>query len=92
MMCLVFISETKKYADSLRGRGFSDHDRLKTPFQGAVLFNIFSVFGYGRCADNLNFTAGQSGLEDICCVDGSLSRTRSDDCMNFINKKNNVGV
>ena len=64
--------------------------RLEAALQGGVFLNIFAVFCEGCRADDLNFTAGQSRLEDVCGVHRAFRVARADDVVNLVNDKNDV--
>ncbi len=74
------------------GDGFLDArfvnvNRLETPFQGRVFFDIFAIFVQRGRADAAQFAAGQRRLEHVGGVVGPFRRARADDGVQFVNKQ-----
>ncbi len=58
----IFVADALENFHSLFFGRFPDGNRLKTPFQRRILFDVLSVFLNRGCADNLQFAACQRGL------------------------------
>ena len=67
-----------------------DEDGLEAPFQGGILFDMFSIFIECRRADQMQFAAGQHGLEQVGGIHGSFGRSRSDDRMQLIDEQQDL--
>ena len=65
-------------------------DRLETPFQRGIFFNVLTIFIDGRCANQLNFPAGKRRFENIGCIECALRTACADHGMNLIDKHQNV--
>ena len=70
--------------------GRLDVDRLESPFQGAVFFNVLSVLIQRRGPDALNLAARQGRLQHIRGIDGSLRGPGADQRMEFIDEDNDI--
>ena len=91
-MRLVLVAQPLENADCLFGRGLTYQHRLKTAFQCRILFNMLAVFADGGSADDLHLATRQGGLQNVCRIYRTLSRARTDNGMNLIDKENDVGV
>ena len=69
-----------------------DHDRLETPFEGSVLFDVFLVFVEGRSPDAAQVAAGQHRFQDIAGVHRAFGRAGADDGVDFIDEEENLTV
>ena len=73
-------------------RRLCNRHRLESAFQSCVLLNMLAIFIEGRCADHLDFTTGQSRLQDIGCIHGSFRITGTNQIMNLIDHQNDVAA
>ena len=72
--------------------GFCNSDRLEAALQGGILFNIFPIFRKCRSADNLYFSPGKGGFQDICRVHAALCIAGTHQIMNLINHQNDIAA
>ena len=69
-----------------------DNDFLKSSLQGGIFFNMLAVFVERRCADALDFTAGQRRFEDVGSVDRAFGCAGSDNRMQLVDEEQNISV
>ena len=69
-----------------------DHDRLETPFEGGVLFDVFLIFVEGRSHDAAQVAAGQHRFQDIAGVHRSFGRAGAGRRCGFIDEEENLTV
>ena len=69
-----------------------DHDRLETPFQSGIFFDVFLIFVEGCSPDAAQVTAGQHRFEDVAGIHGAFGRTSADDRMDFIDEQQNLTI
>ena len=86
---MIFISflQALQYLDRLRNFRRIDNDRLKTPFQGCVLFNTFPVFIQRGCANALQFPARKCRFDDIGRIHCSFGAAGTHNGVQFVNKE-----
>ena len=72
--------------------GFRHGDGLETALQSGVLFNILTVLGEGRRADDLNLSPGQSRFQDVGGVHAALRVSRAHQIVDFVNDQNDVAA
>ena len=87
MMVLVVFPQSLKNFDGLIDGWRIYDDRLEATLEGAVLLDVLSVFGERRRADTLKFPARQRRLEHVGRVDGALSSTGSDQCVQLVDEE-----
>ncbi len=68
------------------------YNLLETTFQSTILFNVFPIFIQSCCSNTLYFTSGKCRFQHIGCIQRSCCASRTNDCVNFINKQNDVRV
>ena len=89
-MHLVFFLYSSKNGYGFFNTRLFNHDDLETAHQGGILFNMFSVFLQGCCADASNFATRKRRFNEVGCIHGALGATGTDEHMNFIDKKDNI--
>ena len=67
-----------------------DGDRLESPGQGRVFFDVLAIFIERRGADALNLAAREGGLEHVAGVDGALGAAGADQRVQFVDEENHV--
>ena len=72
--------------------GFLHLHRLESSLERSVFFNIFSVLVDRGRSDHLYLASGQRRLQNIGSVKRSLSTSRSDHSVKFIDEKKNIGA
>ena len=90
MVGLVARLQAAQNRDGVFDARFTDVDRLETPFEGRVFFDVFAVFIQGGCTDAAKLSACELWLEQLRRVAGPFGRSGSDDGMKFIDKENNL--
>ena len=68
-----------------------DHDRLETPFEGGVLFDVFLIFVEGRSPMQRRSPRASIGL-GYCRRPSILRTRRADDGVDFIDEEENLTV
>ena len=67
-------------------------NRLETPLQCSILFNVLTVF-IQRCgADAVQFASCQHRFQHVSGIHGTVCFSCSDDQMQFIDEQNNFSV
>ncbi len=92
VVLLVAVLDIFKNLIGLLGSCWFKHHFLEAAVKRTVLFYCLFEFGDGSSTYALNLAAGKSGLEDIGSIERTCGRTGSDDCMDFIHKKNDLGM
>jgi len=65
-------------------------DRLESPRQGRVFFDVLAIFIERRRADALNLAARERGLEHVGRVDRAFRATCADERVQFVNEQDDV--
>ena len=91
-MHFVALFQTAQDRDGgLDGR-FGDQNRLKSPFQRRVFFDVLAVFVEGSCADGAQFAAGELRLQDVGGVDRAFCRASADDRVQFVDEQDDLAL
>ena len=90
MMRFITRLETAKNSDGILDRRLSDKNRLESPFEGCIFFDVFSILIECCRTDATQIPACQRGLEKICRVIATFCGTCSHNGMQFINEKNDA--
>ena len=64
--------------------------RAEAPLQRGVLFDVAAVFAQRRRTDELQLTAPERRLEQVCRIDGALCRTGSDKGVHLVDEQDDV--
>ena len=88
VMDLVFFLEPPEDGNGVGHRRLGGEHRLEPPFQGRVLFDVFSVFGEGGGSHATQGPPGQGRFQHVGGVHRTFRRTCTDNGMYFINKQN----
>jgi hypothetical protein len=92
VVLLVAVAQTLEDLDGLLRGGLVDDDLLKAALQGGVALQVFAVLLQSRCADGLQLTSGQGGLEDRGRVDRALGRARADEVVQLVDEQDDVAA
>ncbi len=90
VIILVIGFDTREDADAVVNRRLRNGNRLKTTFQGGVLFDIFAVLRKRRRTDHLDFSAGKRGFQNICGIHGTFRVSGADEVVHFVDKEDDV--
>ena len=90
VVLLIVMLDAGEDRDGIVDRRLVHGDRLEAAFERGILFDIFAVFGQGRCADDLNFTAGEGGLENVGGVHRTFRVTGTGDGVDFVDDEDDV--
>src|SRR5690606_31871529 len=90
VMCFIFFLNTPQNRHGTFGIRFVHHYFLESTFECLVLLEIFLVFVQSGCPDCSQLTASQCRFKNICRVHCSSAATGTHQCMNFVNKQNNL--
>ena len=82
--------EAAQNADRLFDRRLVHQDRLETPLQGGILFDILPVLVQGGGAHTVQLTAGQQRLEHVAGIHRPLGSTGADHGMQLVDKDDNL--
>ncbi len=64
-------------------------DRLETPLQGCVFFDMFAIFVDRGRPDTLQLAPGQHWLQQVTGVHRSFCRPGADDGVQLVDKEDN---
>ena len=67
--------------------GFADHNRLKSPFQSSILFDMLFEFIQSSGANGLQLSPRQRRFQDVGGVDRSFSRSGANQRMHLIDEQ-----
>ena len=87
---LIAFLETTENGNGILDSRFCNHDRLETAFKGGIFFNVFPVFVERGCADTVELTSGQHGLEEVACIHGTFCLAGADDGVKLIDKQDDL--
>ena len=65
---------------------------METTFEGFVLLEILLVLVECRGTDGSEFASSQGRFQDVGCIHGTGRPAGSDQCVNFIDKQDNLAV
>ncbi len=86
----VFRPQTLQNLNRLFDRRRIDLHGLESAFERGVLLDVLAILVHRGRADALQFTAAQSGLDDVRCVHRAFGRTGTDDRVQLVDEKNDV--
>ena len=89
-MLFVFGAETAENGDSLVDGGGIDPDGLEAALEGGVLLDVLAVFVHRGGADALQFSAGESGLDDVGSVHGAFGRAGADQGVKLVDEEDDA--
>ena len=90
MMQLILLLDSPQDSDRILFGRLAYHHRLETPFKSGVLLNIFLILFERRRTDRAEFSASQSRLQHIRSIKRAFGRPRSDQCVQLIDKQDEV--
>ena len=90
MVGLVLVAQPADDLDGLVHRGRIHHDRLEPALEGAVLLDVLAKLVQRGRSDALKLAAGESGLQHVGGVDGSLRAARADDRVQLVDEDDGV--
>ena len=70
VMVFIFRTDTAQDLNRFLNRRFPNRNRLETPLQRRIFFDVAAVFICRRGANDLDLTTGKSRLEDVCGIHG----------------------
>ena len=92
MIYFVTILQSTQDRNRVLHSRFFYHNRLETPFQSGIFFNILSVFIQSGSTDTVQFTTGQHRFQHIARIQGTVRLAGTDDSMQLINEQNDLSV
>ena len=84
--------ETTQDGDRVFDVRLADKDRLETPLQGSIFFDVFAILVEGRCANAAQFAAGERRFEQIRGVVAALGSAGTDDGVQFVDEQNHLAL
>mmetsp|Transcript_6245 Transcript_6245/g.12102 ORF Transcript_6245/g.12102 Transcript_6245/m.12102 type:complete len:359 (-) Transcript_6245:508-1584(-) len=88
MMHLVLAADRLQYLHRLIDGGFLDQQRLQSPFERRVLFDVLAIFRDGRGTDHLELPTSERGLEHVRRIDSSFRGSGADQSVDLVNEQN----
>mmetsp|Transcript_26776 Transcript_26776/g.58372 ORF Transcript_26776/g.58372 Transcript_26776/m.58372 type:complete len:1072 (-) Transcript_26776:90-3305(-) len=92
VVSLVALAQTLQNLEGLIDGGLRHVHWLETALQRRVLLNVLAVLIKGGGTNALQLATSQGGLQDVGCINGTLSGTSSDQGVHLINHQNDVVV
>ncbi len=86
MVNLVTLLQTAQDRNRVLHGGLADVHRLEPSLERRVLFDVLAVLVEGRCADTPQLSAGQSRLQQVGRVHGSLGCASTDQCVKLVDE------
>ena len=90
MMLFIALAQTPQDLDGVDDGWLTHHHRLETALKGRIALDVLAVLIKGGGPDALQLAAGQGRLENVCSVDGTFGRARTDQGVNFVDHENHV--
>jgi hypothetical protein len=87
---LVAVLDTVDDLDSVFFVRRRDLDRLEAALEGTIFLDGLAVFSGRGCADALNFSARESGFEDVGGVEGAFGGAGADQGVKFVDEDDGV--
>ena len=91
-MRLIAIAQALEDLNGVRDGGFANLDRLEPALQRRVLLDVLAVLIERGCADGLQLTASQLGLEDRRGVDRTLGGACPDEGVQLVDEQDDVAA
>jgi len=82
--------ESAQDADCIFHGRFQHHHRLETALQCGIFFDVFAVFAGSCRANQVQFTAGKHGFENVSSVHRAFRGARANDGMQLINEEDDI--
>ena len=92
MVVLVAFLQSTQDTDGAEFIRLIHHHGLEPTLQRLILLEVFLVFVQGSSSNASQFTTCQSRLQDIGCIHGSFTCTRSNQCMDLIDEQNHASI
>ena len=90
VMDLVALLQTPEDRDRVLYGGLLDHDRLESPFERRVLFDVLPVFVQGGGAHAAQLSPGQGGFQHVGGIDGAFRRPGAHDRVDLIDEEDDL--
>src|SRR5689334_16389236 len=87
---LVTLLDSEKNLDRVRLVRRRNLNGLESALERPVLFDRLAVFSRRGCADALNFSAGESGLQNVGGVQRAFRRACANQGMQLINEDDGI--
>ena len=92
MVDLVALPQAAKYGDRVLDRGLPDVDRLESPLEGGILFDVLPVLVQGGRADRVQLAAGEHGLQHVRSVHCALGGAGADDRVQLVDEEDDLAL
>ena len=87
---LVLFLQAAQDRDGVLDRRLGHHDRLETPGQGRVLFNVFSVLIQRRGPDAMQLAARQGGLQEVGGIHSPVGLAGPDQSVHLVDEQDDL--
>ena len=92
MVNLVLLLEAAQYGNGILHAWLFNQYRLEAPLKRRILFNVLAVLVNGGCADTVEFTPCQRGLQHIGRIHCAVGLSGAYKCVNLINKQDHLAL
>src|SRR5690349_9600973 len=88
VMELIAFAQAPQYRDRVFDRWLIHEDRLKATLQGGVLLNVLAVFIKCGCANAMQLSTCEHGLQEVAGIHRALGLAGADNGVQFVDEKN----
>ena len=92
VMGLVLVANALEDLDRVGHCRLFDFDRLESPLEGSVFFEVLAILVRRGCTDGLQFTTSQHRLEDGGSVDRAFGCTCADERVYLVDEQHDVAA
>ncbi len=92
VVLLVALAQSFEDLDRVGERRLFDLDRLESPLEGGILFEVLAILVEGRRADRLQLPAGEHRLQDRSGIDRTLCCAGTDERVQLVDEKDRVAA
>ena len=92
MVQFVFFLQPAQDGDRVLNRGFADKNRLKPALKCRVLLDMLLIFIQRRCANAMQLSTRQSGLDKVGGIHRAFALARANQRVHFVNEQDNIAL
>ena len=92
VMRLVAVTQALEDGQRFLGGWLAHLHGLEAALQGGVLFDVLAVFVQRGCADALQLSSGEGGLEDVGGVQAAFGLASAHQCVEFVDKEDDISL
>ena len=89
---LITLLDASQDGNGVLHRGLVHHDRLETPLQCRILFDVLMILLQGGGTDAVQLAPGQQRLQQVARIHGALGLAGTHNVVNLINKHDDLAI